>query len=128
MPVDSDAERLRAAGHAAPPGGAVGGTGPDLVCRECGAITDTDPTPSPCLDHCVAAFRVELGGRDSSEPALDPRGFAVKFRTEDGNWDMVVPAPPVRPTADAVGRTGGTVHDAHPRGLPPPNATGRNGQ
>ena len=29
------------------------------------------------------------GGRDSSECARDPRGFAVKFYTEDGNWDLV---------------------------------------
>jgi catalase len=29
------------------------------------------------------------GGRDSSEMARDPRGFAVKFYTEDGNWDLV---------------------------------------
>ncbi|CAN5547496.1 catalase [soil metagenome] len=30
-----------------------------------------------------------IGGRDSSETARDPRGFAVKFKTEDGNWDLV---------------------------------------
>jgi len=30
-----------------------------------------------------------IGGRDSSETARDPRGFAVKFYTEDGNWDLV---------------------------------------
>ena len=30
-----------------------------------------------------------IGGRDSSEVARDPRGFAVKFYTEDGNWDLV---------------------------------------
>jgi catalase len=30
-----------------------------------------------------------IGGRDSSEAARDPRGFAVKFRTSDGNWDLV---------------------------------------
>jgi len=26
-----------------------------------------------------------IGGRDSSEVARDPRGFAIKFYTEDGN-------------------------------------------
>ncbi|GGP52541.1 catalase [Saccharothrix coeruleofusca] len=30
-----------------------------------------------------------IGGVDSSECARDPRGFAVKFYTEDGNWDLV---------------------------------------
>ncbi len=34
-------------------------------------------------------FSSVIGGRDSSETARDPRGFAVKFYTEDGNWDLV---------------------------------------
>jgi catalase len=34
-------------------------------------------------------FSTVVGGRDSSELARDPRGFAVKFYTEDGNWDLV---------------------------------------
>ncbi len=28
-------------------------------------------------------------GKDSPETMRDPRGFAVKFYTEDGNWDLV---------------------------------------
>jgi catalase len=34
-------------------------------------------------------FSTVAGGRDSSEAARDPRGFAVKFYTEQGNWDLV---------------------------------------
>src|SRR6195952_2278013 len=34
-------------------------------------------------------YSTVIGGRDSSEAARDPRGFAVKFYTEDGNWDLV---------------------------------------
>ncbi len=34
-------------------------------------------------------FSTVAGGRDSSEVARDPRGFAIKFYTEDGNWDLV---------------------------------------
>jgi catalase len=34
-------------------------------------------------------FSTVAGGRDSSEAARDPRGFAVKMYTEDGNWDLV---------------------------------------
>ncbi len=34
-------------------------------------------------------FSTVAGGRDSSEAARDPRGFAVKFYTEEGNWDLV---------------------------------------
>ncbi len=34
-------------------------------------------------------FSTVGGGQDSSDYARDPRGFAVKFYTEQGNWDMV---------------------------------------
>lgn len=34
-------------------------------------------------------FSTVTGARESSETARDPRGFAVKFYTEDGNWDLV---------------------------------------
>ena len=34
-------------------------------------------------------FSTVAGGRDSSEAIRDPRGFATKFYTEDGNWDLV---------------------------------------
>lgn len=34
-------------------------------------------------------FSTVVGGLDSPETARDPRGFAVKFYTEDGNWDLV---------------------------------------
>lgn len=34
-------------------------------------------------------FSTVIGGRESSEVARDPRGFATKFYTDDGNWDLV---------------------------------------
>ena len=34
-------------------------------------------------------FSTVIGSRDSSECNRDPRGFAIKFYTEDGNWDLV---------------------------------------
>ena len=34
-------------------------------------------------------FSTVGGGQDSSDYARDPRGFAIKFYTEQGNWDMV---------------------------------------
>lgn len=37
----------------------------------------------------AARFSTVAGGRDSSEVVRDPRGFAIKFYTEDGNWDVV---------------------------------------
>lgn len=38
----------------------------------------------------VAARFSTVGGESgSADTARDPRGFAVKFYTEEGNWDMV---------------------------------------
>lgn len=34
-------------------------------------------------------FSTVIGGGESPETLRDPRGFAVKFYTEDGNWDLV---------------------------------------
>jgi len=34
-------------------------------------------------------FSTVTHGKDSPETMRDPRGFAVKFYTEDGNWDLV---------------------------------------
>ncbi|WP_019413192.1 catalase [Paenisporosarcina sp. TG20] len=34
-------------------------------------------------------FSTVVGGKESPETVRDPRGFAVKFYTEDGNWDLV---------------------------------------
>ena len=45
-------------------------------------------TPGKKTDIAIR-FSTVAGGRDSSEAARDPRGFAVKFYTQDGNWDLV---------------------------------------
>ena len=50
----------------------------------------------------VTRFSTVIGGRDSSEAARDPRGFAVKFKTEDGNWDLVGNNLPVFFIRDAI--------------------------
>jgi catalase len=34
-------------------------------------------------------FSTVAGAKESPETARDPRGFAVKFYTKDGNWDLV---------------------------------------
>ncbi len=47
-------------------------------------------------------FSTVIGGRDSSEVARDPRGFATKFYTEDGNWDLVGNNLPVFFVRDAM--------------------------
>ncbi len=36
----------------------------------------------------LARFSTVAGGRGSAEAVRDPRGFAVKFYTEDGNYDL----------------------------------------
>ncbi|KKY19599.1 putative peroxisomal catalase [Diplodia seriata] len=40
-------------------------------------------------------FSTVGGERGSPDCARDPRGFAVKFRTDEGNWDMVANNTPV---------------------------------
>ncbi|KAF4919171.1 Peroxisomal catalase [Colletotrichum viniferum] len=46
---------------------------------------------------CPITVRFSTVGGESGSPDLqrDPRGFSVKFRTEDGNWDMVANNTPV---------------------------------
>jgi catalase len=34
-------------------------------------------------------FSTVIGGKESPETKRDPRGFAIKFKTVDGNWDLV---------------------------------------
>lgn len=36
-----------------------------------------------------ARFSIVTGGQDASDYARDPRGFSLKFYTNQGNWDMV---------------------------------------
>jgi len=38
---------------------------------------------------CAPGFSTVIHGGHSPETLRDPRGFAVKFYTEDGNWDLV---------------------------------------
>ncbi|MFC4529207.1 catalase [Sphaerisporangium dianthi] len=55
-----------------------------------GRYTRAVPFSEPGKRTDVAVrFSTVIGGRDSSESARDPRGFAVKFYTEHGNWDLV---------------------------------------
>ena len=43
-----------------------------------------------CLCSKTLVEHLEIGGeKGSADTARDPRGFAVKFYTEDGNWDLV---------------------------------------
>lgn len=37
----------------------------------------------------AARFSTVGGEKGSADAARDPRGFAIKFYTEEGNWDMV---------------------------------------
>lgn len=46
---------------------------------------------------CPLSVRFSTVGRESgsSDLARDPRGFSVKFRTSEGNWDFVANNTPV---------------------------------
>lgn len=39
--------------------------------------------------HVFVRFSTVIGSKGSADTARDPRGFAVKFYTEDGNYDIV---------------------------------------
>ena len=47
-------------------------------------------------------FSTVMGYRGSPEAARDPRGFAVKFYTDQGNWDLVGNNLPVFFIRDAI--------------------------
>ncbi|HHJ14781.1 MAG TPA: catalase, partial [Gammaproteobacteria bacterium] len=49
-----------------------------------------------------ARFSTVGGGQDSSDYARDPRGFALKFYTAEGNYDMVGNNTPVFFLRDAI--------------------------
>ncbi|KAI8597344.1 catalase [Dissophora ornata] len=57
----------------------------DLSKLTCAQFLQTLGTKTPVF----ARFSTVGGEKGSSDSARDPRGFAVKFYTEEGNWDMV---------------------------------------
>ncbi|KAF2454070.1 catalase-like domain-containing protein [Lineolata rhizophorae] len=69
-----------------------------------GFYRTTDPLDDLCLADIFKAGKMcpitirfsTVGGESGSHDlARDPRGFAVKFRTDEGNWDMVANNTPV---------------------------------
>lgn len=69
-----------------------------------GVYKTTDPLDDLCLadifqagKECPVSVRFStVGGESGSHDcARDPRGFSVKFRTEEGNWDVVANNTPV---------------------------------
>ena len=44
---------------------------------------------------CVARFSTVGGEKGSPDSARDPRGFSIKFYTEEGNWDWVFNNTPI---------------------------------
>lgn len=70
-----------------------------------GTFKCTNPIDDICLadvfseagKSCPVSVRFSTVGGESGSPdcARDPRGFSVKFRTAEGNWDMVANNTPV---------------------------------
>ena len=60
-------------------------------------LTDTSRTTPVFL-----RFSTVLGSRGSGDTVRDVRGFAVKFYTEEGNWDIVGNDIPVFFIQDAI--------------------------
>ena len=76
-----------------------------------GYYQTTDPLDDLCLaqifqadQKCPISVRFStVGGESGShDMARDPRGFSVKFRTAEGNWDMVANNTPVFFLRDAA--------------------------
>lgn len=66
-------------------------------------LTMAAPFRAPGKRTRVAArFSTVIGSRGSADTARDPRGFAVRFYTEDGNWDLVGNNMPVFFIRDAI--------------------------
>ena len=63
--------------------------------------------------RCSSASRPSLGERGSTDTARDVRGFAVKFYTDEGNWDLVGNNIPVFFIQDAM-KFPDLVHAAKP--------------
>lgn len=49
-----------------------------------------------------AHLNLLAGESGSADTVRDPRGFAVKFYTEDGNWDLVGNNTPIFFIRDAI--------------------------
>jgi len=72
------------------------------------------------LTPVFVRFSTVIGERGSADTARDPRGFAVKFYTDQGNWDLVGNNMPVFFIQDAM-KFPDLVHAAKPEphnGLP----------
>ncbi|XP_065156543.1 LOW QUALITY PROTEIN: catalase-like [Atheta coriaria] len=70
----------------------------DITSYTCAKIFSTIGKRTPL----VARFSQVINESGSSDTVRDPRGFAIKFRTEDGNWDLVGNNTPVFFVRDSV--------------------------
>ncbi|KAF9193444.1 hypothetical protein BGZ51_003248 [Haplosporangium sp. Z 767] len=70
----------------------------DLSHLTCAKFLEKPGTKTPMF----ARFSTVIGEKGSSDTARDPRGFALKFYTEDGNFDMVANNTPVFFVRDAI--------------------------
>ena len=60
------------------------------VCKSMAQYTKASFLQDPKKQTPVfVRFSTVVGARGSADTARDPRGFAVKFYTEDGNYDLV---------------------------------------
>jgi catalase len=67
-----------------------------------GALTNAQVFTPGTKTPVFVRFSTVMGYRGSPEQARDPRGFAIKFYTQQGNWDMVGINLPVFFIRDAI--------------------------
>lgn len=67
----------------------AGAHGSFTATEDLGDITQAKLFSKGKVTPVFVRFSTVIGGSGSSETARDPRGFATKFYTEEGNWDLV---------------------------------------
>jgi catalase len=67
----------------------AGAHGSFTATEDLGELTQAKLFSKGKVTPVFVRFSTVIGGSGSTETARDPRGFAVKFYTEQGNWDLV---------------------------------------
>ncbi|KAF1772917.1 Catalase active site [Phytophthora cactorum] len=67
-----------------------------------GAFGYFEVTHADITQHCSAKLFNRVGNAHPADTVRDPRGFAIKFYTEEGNWDLVGNNTPIFFIRDAI--------------------------
>ncbi|MEW6762059.1 MAG: catalase [Pseudomonadota bacterium] len=80
----------------------TGAHGSFTATEDLGELTQAKLFSKGKVTPVFVRFSTVIGGAGSAETARDPRGFATKFYTEEGNWDLVGNNLPIFFIRDAI--------------------------